>query len=351
MTFASALVHGTRVVWCEGTAKLYQKMQAACVADPAVPTTNLTTQINLLPSVQRLELGDHASLWEQLPCQDRPLKEASMLFPNRTTWREPPIGELCCLRSSGCFRAVLDARIPLPVHKFAVGDKVRYRNYASRRPVAAPGWELGRVTSVEPLRVRSTTTYPRVGRAYDEVRPWDRRDDDEEHAIVEAVRQLLVSEARLADDDVQVTTWRRQALGHSAHFLEANAFHYDYGQNAGAAFSATLYTGHDGDEELEGGWTAFVSSGSASKPDDPDVRPLTPAGETLEAKAAPDDANPGLQRHPNGSAVLSRGLVVAPRIGRLLLFSGGAENYHAPLPVGRGRRQSLQIFFGCRCKS
>ena len=147
------------------------------------------------------------------------------------------------------------------------------------------------------------------------------------------------------------TTWRRQALGHSAHFLEANAFHYDYGQNAGAAFSATLYTGHDGDEELEGGWTAFVSSGSASKPDDPDVRPLTPAGETLEAKAAPDDANPGLQRHPNGSAVLSRGLVVAPRIGRLLLFSGGAENYHAPLPVGRGRRQSLQIFFGCRSKS
>ena len=57
----------------------------------------------------------------------------------------------------------------------------------------------------------------------------------------------------------------------------------------------------------------------------------------------------GLERLPNGSAVLHKGLVVAPRVGRLLLFSGGSENYHAPTPVAQGRRQSLQAFFGCRC--
>ena len=64
-----------------------------------------------------------------------------------------------------------------------------------------------------------------------------------------------------------------------------------------------------------------------------------------------DEEPAGLERFSNGSAVLRRGLAVAPRIGRLLLFSGGAENYHAPLPVGQGRRQSLQMFFGCRCVS
>ena len=67
---------------------------------------------------------------------------------------------------------------------------------------------------------------------------------------------------------------------------------------------------------------------------------------------APEDKGShaaGLSRSENGSTQLRRGLAVAPRIGRLLLFSGGAENYHAPLPVGRGRRQSLQAFFGCRC--
>ena len=37
-------------------------------------------------------------------------------------------------------------------------------------------------------------------------------------------------------------------------------------------------------------------------------------------------------------------------VGRLVLFSGGSENWHAPLPVGAGRRQSLQMFFKCLCE-
>ena len=102
--------------------------------DPAVPTLNLTTHITLMPTVQRIELDDKAAHWEPLPCQTRPLPEAARIFPNRTLWREPPISELCCLRRSGCFRAILDSRITLPVRNFAVGDKVRYRNYAAKRP-------------------------------------------------------------------------------------------------------------------------------------------------------------------------------------------------------------------------
>lgn len=58
---------------------------------------------------------------------------------------------------------------------------------------------------------------------------------------------------------------------------------------------------------------------------------------------------PGLQRLADGSAVLERGMLVAPRPGRIFTFSGGGENFHAALPVGQGRRQSLQAWFKCRC--
>ena len=52
----------------------------------------------------------------------------------------------------------------------------------------------------------------------------------------------------------------------------------------------------------------------------------------------------------------SKGRVLAPRkrrtaCRRLLLFSGGAENYHAAMPVERGRRQSLLVWFECACDS
>ena len=50
-----------------------------------------------------------------------------------------------------------------------------------------------------------------------------------------------------------------------------------------------------------------------------------------------------------GDAQLAAGVLVEPRRGRLVLFSGGGENYHAPLPVAQGRRTSFQVWFGCDC--
>ena len=299
--------------------------------DAAVPLANLTSEISLGPAVSRVSLEDHAVIWKDLPCHTEPLADAASRFPNRNMWREPTSDGICCrthAHARACFRAVLDGRIKLPPRQFSIGQKVRARNYAAKRPPNAPGWVLGRVTSMTPLRVRDTTTQARRGKAWDEVRPWEQRDDDEEIALVEAVRRLLLSEVEgLRDDEVIATTWRRQAISTRPDFLDANAFHFDFAQSAGAVWSATLYTGHDGDEPLVGGWTAFVDAEG------------NPSGEP----------EPGLHRSSNGSALLHRGLAVAPRIGRLLLFTGGRENYHAPLPVGSGRRQSLQIFFGCRC--
>ena len=315
-----------------------------CVAsaDTAVPITS-SQSFFIGSEVHRIGLTDDSKLWQELPCHQRPLPNATAVFPNRQVWREPPVDELCCVRS-GCFRAVLDGHVKLNAQSYRVGQKVRVRNYAAKRPANKPGWELGRVTSLNPLRVRSTSAYPPIGKAYDEVRPWEQRDDDEELALIEQVRKLLVAKARLRDEEIVVSTWRRQTLSYSESFLAANAFHFDYGQNPGAAFSATLYSGHDGEDDLVGGWTAFVtSSPPKAKPEEPQV------GQDEAAGSPEADVSIGLQRLTNGSVLLSRGLAVAPRIGRLLLFSGGAENYHAPLPVGQGRRQSLQVFFGCRC--
>ena len=75
---------------------------------------------------------------------------------------------------------------------------------------------------------------------------------------------------------------------------------------------------------------------------------LAPHSRAQDTTTADDSMpKPGLERLENGSSVLHRGWAVAPVVGRLVLFSGGSENWHAPLPVGAGRRQSLQIFFGC----
>ena len=273
------------------------------------------------------------TLWTWLRCHERALPDAAAIFPRRETWRTPPLHELCCAPPRDrCFRGVLDGRIEMPAQDFARGEKVKVRNYAANVGVAShTTWTLGRVTNVgPPLRVRGASSSSGSGLVWDEVRSRDDPSDDSfDAALVESVRRVLVAEAGLRDDRVKALTWRRQTVKPLAGFDARNAYHSDYFQQ-GAAFSAILYTGDAAEEELVGGWTAFVD-----------------ASEPTEEGGAWDV---GLERLANGSGVLHRGWAVAPVVGRLVLFSGGSENWHAPLPVGAGRRQSLQMFFKCLCE-
>lgn len=197
------------------------------------------------------------------------------------------------------------------------------------------------MSSVEPLRVRAASARApgaaRGGTAWDEVRPANAEDgapdlDDDPHAreVVEAVRRLLVTEAGVRDEEIVNSRWVRQATKHHPDFATRHAWHFDYGQHSGGIFSAIIYTGNDGDEPLVGGYTGFANT----PPPEEDATAVSSAG---------------VERLANGSALLHRGLVVAPRVGRLVLFSGGSENYHAPLPVASGRRQTLQAWYRCRC--
>ena len=49
----------------------------------------------------------------------------------------------------------------------------------------------------------------------------------------------------------------------------------------------------------------------------------------------------------SGECVLAKGVVVEPRRGRLLIFTGSGENYHSPLPVVQGRRTTYHAWFKC----
>ena len=49
---------------------------------------------------------------------------------------------------------------------------------------------------------------------------------------------------------------------------------------------------------------------------------------------------PGLERLPNGTAFLHRGLLIAPRPGRVVIFSGGA-------PLSQESHQFLRACLGC----
>jgi hypothetical protein len=94
--------------------------------------------------------------------------------------------------------------------------------------------------------------------------------------------------------------------------------HADYYESAAFVFSAILFLGEEAvdRERLVGGEFGWVD---------------------------------GLDHRPDGTVHLSAGTVVEPRRGRLVLFSGSGENYHAPLPLLQGRRTSLQMWFTCDC--
>lgn len=47
--------------------------------------------------------------------------------------------------------------------------------------------------------------------------------------------------------------------------------------------------------------------------------------------------------------ILTRGVIVEPLRGRLVVFTGGGENYHAPLAVTQGRRSTFHAWFKCAC--
>ena len=96
--------------------------------------------------------------------------------------------------------------------------------------------------------------------------------------------------------------------------------HADYIQNEDYVFTSILYTDTERDPTLLGGETGLADE--------------------LELIHAPG----GLS-----STRLKRGTLIDPKPGRLVIFTGGGENYHAPLRVrGPGATSRLHVWFKCK---
>ena len=130
------------------------------------------------------------------------------------------------------------------------------------------------------------------------------------------------------------------------------AFVDDGNQDGATATSGDGSTDHDA-ASTEAAPDGGASTSQATRtplrrlPDDPQGPPRL-SGESGEGGAA-QRRPPPIEAVGENRFILRRGLLVAPKPGRLVLFSGGGENYHSALPVARGRRHSLQAWFKCTC--
>jgi hypothetical protein len=72
---------------------------------------------------------------------------------------------------------------------------------------------------------------------------------------------------------------------------------------------------------------------------------LSVAQSALQSVTAGDPPDGRSSEH---AAPLNRALV--HRTGRLVLFSGGGENYHSPIELSQGRRTTFHVWFHCDCE-
>lgn len=140
--------------------------------------------------------------------------------------------------------------------------------------------------------------------------------------------------------------------------------HADYFESAGYVYTSILYD--DPPDNLVGGETALVDFTSRVDPDGVGRRAfgMRLTGNASEA-VAPDGGEEGgggggasrrrkkkvagAQNNADKPPIeFSSGVVVEPRRGRLVVFTSGGENFHAPLEVLSGKRPTYHFWFVCK---
>ena len=116
--------------------------------------------------------------------------------------------------------------------------------------------------------------------------------------------------------------------------------HADYFESKLYVYTAILYD--EQPEDLIGGETALV-----------DFVPVqtdhgsTAFGLQSDTGVKKNTAKQTLENAATQPLKLTSGMVVEPKPGRLVLFSSGGENFHAPLEVVRGKRPTFHFWFKC----
>uniref|UniRef100_A0A7S0Q535 Prolyl 4-hydroxylase alpha subunit Fe(2+) 2OG dioxygenase domain-containing protein n=1 Tax=Coccolithus braarudii TaxID=221442 RepID=A0A7S0Q535_9EUKA len=134
------------------------------------------------------------------------------------------------------------------------------------------------------------------------------------------VRDLKSNSARSRTfTEADATRSRREQQG-NVGALNYTELHADYYESASYIFTGVLFLGEEAADEipLVGGELGFVDA---------------------------------CMKIGDNMTVPTQGVVIEPLRGRLVLFTGGGENYHSPMPVVRGRRTTFHVWFRCSCES
>eukprot|EP00986_Skeletonema_menzelii_P021279 scaffold33859_cov166-Skeletonema_menzelii.AAC.2 len=126
------------------------------------------------------------------------------------------------------------------------------------------------------------------------------------------------------------TVHRRQTYQASKKKPTFEELHADYLESASYVYTAILYD--DTPDNLIGGETALVNFRHDNQGD-------------VTFGLSPIDSQESKSKEP---IVFTDGLIVEPKSGRLVLFSSGAENFHAPMTVRQGNRPCYHFWFKCK---
>jgi hypothetical protein len=288
-----------------------------------------------------VDAGSHQErLVQWLECADSPRPDIhSFAAERRSDWREPRINDLCCFPQHGrCFRAVFDGRIDLDKdHSDAECEAFDHKEECASW--AAAGECKANEAYMQRMCPRACST-PATPEMCDHSRRVAAKD-----YLTRQIEEVLVADFETVGTLRAVSRYRtykptteteaRESARplRGGHEEDGNknwsSLHADYYESPNYMFSAVLYLGDEDGEEAE-------KDAPLSR-----AEPLV-GGETGIADR--------LTRRGGGATpTMASGVVVQPRRGRLLLFTGGGENYHAPLEVARGRRRTFHAWFSCEC--
>eukprot|EP00930_Biecheleria_cincta_P100270 TRINITY_DN91899_c0_g1_i1.p1 TRINITY_DN91899_c0_g1~~TRINITY_DN91899_c0_g1_i1.p1 ORF type:complete len:298 (+),score=37.03 TRINITY_DN91899_c0_g1_i1:178-1071(+) len=154
-------------------------------------------------------------------------------------------------------------------------------------------------------------------------------EEDRQDYLLHQMKHILTSEFGIQAESIHGTSGRRQLVSRCPSCFGRGSWHVDYHESNMFLFSAILYLGEMSEEHsperLHGGWTLFANVGHL------------------------ETSDKAVKVSENGTVELFDGVLIAPKRGRLVLFTGGSENLHSAGPVEAGTRASYQVWFSCNC--
>lgn len=267
-----------------------------------------------LPSLRRISSSDHANFTQLFPCINDvsipPFTEIEpILTRDRKKSRSPSFDSLSCAppNKNMCFRGVYDGFDDLvsDAHK----DHPDVHSIFSRIAVLFESLILHPEAPLSP------------------------------EILLEEIEPTLLEPAV-----EKLNAVRRQ---------KTTTLHSDYFETDKFVYTAILYD--EPPKDLLGGETALVDfipdGGYDFMKEFSSMEKVTFGMKIWENKTAvlsEDEASTAIFHNDNQPVEFTSGMIVEPKLGRLLLFSGGGENFHAPLEVKRGYRPSYIFWFKCK---